>query len=361
MSSTSVPLFSPLALRGITMRNRIAVSPMCQYSCDDGVATDWHLVHLGSRAIGGAGLVMVEATAVLPEGRISAGDMGLWSDKHIAPLARIAQFVQQHGAVPGIQIGHAGRKASCLAPWQGGKQVAPQQAGGWTTQAPSALPFLPTDSIPHALAAQEIASIQQAFVAAAQRAVKAGFRVVELHAAHGYLLHQFLSPLSNKRDDAWGGSLQNRLQLTLDIAAAVRKVLPEDVSLWTRISATDWVDGGWELEQSVELCRGLRERGVDLIDTSTGGLVPDAKIPVAPHFQVPFAAAIRDRCGIKTGAVGMITDAQEANQVLVDGKADIVLLAKAMLRDPYWPIHAAEALGVDAAWPDQYGFAVRKR
>ena len=354
-------LFEPLTIRNLTLRNRIAVSPMCQYSCVDGVATDWHLVHLGSRAIGGAGLVMVEATAVTAQGRISAGDMGLWDDKHIAPLARVAKFLQQHGAVPAIQIGHAGRKASCTAPWQGGKQVAPDQEHGWTTVAPSALRFLPTDSTPQALSETEIEAIKQAFIRAAQRAVKAGFKVIELHAAHGYLLHQFLSPLTNKRSDQYGGSLANRMPLVLEVARALRETLPTEVSLWARISATDWVDGGWDLDQSIVLCRELKNIGVDLIDTSTGGLVPDAKIPVAPHFQVRFAEAIRKQANIMTGAVGMIIDANEANQVLVDGKADIILLANAMLRDPYWAIHAAETLDVDAAWPDQYGFAVRKR
>jgi 2,4-dienoyl-CoA reductase (NADPH2) len=357
----STTLFSPLTIRGVTLRNRIATSPMCQYSCVDGLATDWHLVHLGSRAIGGAGLVMVEATAVTAHGRISAGDMGLWNDQHIAPLARVAQFLQQHGAVPAIQLAHAGRKASCLAPWQGGKHIHAQHQGGWITVAPSALPFAESDSVPHALDKSEILAIKQSFVDAAKRAVQAGFKVIELHAAHGYLLHQFLSPLSNQRKDSWGGSLQNRMRLTIEVASAMRAAISQDISLWTRISATDWVDGGWNLEQSIALCCELKKCGVDLIDTSTGALVPYAKIPVATMFQVPFAVAIREQAKIMTGAVGMITEPSDANQLIVDGKADIVLLARAMLRDPYWALHAAEALHVDAAWPDQYAFAVKKR
>jgi len=361
MAQNPLSLLSPLFIRGLTLRNRIAVSPMCQYSCIDGLTSDWHLVHLGSRAIGGAGLVMVEATAVTANGRISPGDMGLWNNRQMTALARIAHFLHMHGAVPAIQLGHAGRKASCMAPWQGGKQIPRHLKEAWTTVAPSALTFAEGDSIPHALEEKQILAIKQSFIDATQRAVQAGFKVIELHAAHGYLLHQFLSPLSNQRRDDWGGNLQHRMRLTLEVATAMRQIMPQDLSLWVRISATDWVDGGWDLEQSIVLARELRAIGVDLIDTSTGALVPYAKIPVAPLFQVPFATAIRKEAGIMTGAVGMITDAAQANQLIVEGKADVVLLARAMLRDPYWALHATEFLNGDAPWPDQYAFAVKKR
>lgn len=355
------PLFTPFTQRGVTMPNRIAVAPMCQYSCTDGFATDWHLVHLGSRAIGRAGLVMVEATAVTPEGRISPLDLGLWSDAHIAPLKRITGFLAQHGAVPAIQLAHAGRKASCADPWQGRGRCLDPDEGGWPMVAPSAIPFNPGDRAPEALDTAGIATIQQSFVAAALRAVEAGFRVIELHAAHGYLLHEFLSPLSNHRSDNYGGSLPNRMRMLLETVEKVRAVLPDDLPLWVRISATDWVDSGWDLTQSVALAHELKKRGVDLIDCSTGALTPDAVIPVAPGFQVPFAAAIRRDSGIATGAVGLITEADQANAIIADGRADIVLLARALLRDPYWPLRAAEALDCKARWPKQYGTVVKPR
>lgn len=358
---SEAPLFSPFTQRGVTLPNRIAVAPMCQYSCSDGFATDWHLVHLGSRAIGRAGLVMAEATAVVPEGRISPLDLGLWSDAHIAPLQRITAFLAQHGAVPAIQLAHAGRKASCADPWQGRGRCLGLDEGGWPMAAPSALPFNAGDRAPQALDQAGIDAIQAAFVAAAQRAVRAGFQVIELHAAHGYLLHEFLSPLSNQRSDSYGGSLDNRLRMLLETTEKVRAVLPDELPLWVRISATDWVDGGWDLAQSITLARELQKRGVDLVDTSSGGLTPDAQIPVAPGFQVPFAEAIRRDSGIATGAVGLITEPEQANAIIAQEKADIVLLARALLRDPYWPLRAAEALDCKARWPKQYGTVVKPR
>jgi 2,4-dienoyl-CoA reductase-like NADH-dependent reductase (Old Yellow Enzyme family) len=344
-------LFEPLKLRDVELRNRIAVSPMCQYSAVDGFATDWHLVHLGSRAVGGAGLVIAEATAVTPEGRISPQDLGLWSDAHVAPLARVARFLREHGAAPGIQLAHAGRKAATCRPWEGD---GPVTAGGWPVAAPSPLPFAPGYPVPHALSAAEIGALAQAFADAAARALAAGFEVVELHAAHGYLAHQFLSPLSNQRTDEYGGSLANRMRFVLEMVAAVRRVWPARLPLLLRVSATDWVAGGWDLEQTVALVRAVKPLGVDCIDCSTGGLVPNAQIPAAPGFQVPFAKQIRAQAGIATGAVGLITDPAQAAAVIADGAADLVLLARELLRDPYWPLHAAHALGVDLAWPPPY-------
>jgi 2,4-dienoyl-CoA reductase (NADPH2) len=366
-SSDSVPtpaLFTPLSIRGVTFRNRIGVSPMCQYSCTDGLADDWHLVHLGSRAVGGAGLVFVEATAVTPQGRISPGDMGLWDDRHIAPLRRIAEFVRRMGAVPGIQLAHAGRKASCLPPWEGGAKILSPADGGWITSAPCPLPFSDHEPTPAPLDEAGIKAVREAFVAAAKRAVAAGFEVVELHAAHGYLMHQFLSPISNVRTDAYGGPLENRMRLPLETADAIREVLPVDMPFFTRLSATDWVDGGWDLEQSVVLARKLAAVGVDLIDVSTGGLVPTAKIPIGPGFQVPFAEAIRREARVLTSAVGFITQPEQAQAVIEEEKADLVLLGREMLREPYWPIKAYSALGgpgADAPWPVQYGYAVKRR
>lgn len=349
-------LFTPLTLRGVTFRNRIAVSPMCQYSCDNGFATDWHLVHLGSRAVGGAGLVIVEATAVEARGRISPGDMGLWKDEHIPALKRITQFIREQGAVAGIQIGHAGRKASCALPWQGGAAIAPE-AGGWQTVAPSARAFQPGDPVPEALTLEGIASISEAFVATARRALEAGFEVLELHAAHGYLLHEFLSPLSNQRTDAYGGSFENRVRLLLEITDATRAIWPQHLPLFVRISATDWVEDGWTDVESVALARILKTKGVDLVDCSSGGMTPDARIPSTPGYQVPFAAKVKREADIPTGAVGLITDAQQAEAILQAGDADMVLLARAMLRDAYWPLRAAQSLGVDIAAPKQYGRA----
>jgi 2,4-dienoyl-CoA reductase-like NADH-dependent reductase (Old Yellow Enzyme family) len=346
-------LFTLLQLRGVTLRNRIAVSPMCQYSAQGGVPTDWHLVHLGSRAVGGAGLVIAEASAVSAEGRISPGDTGLWTNEQAEAWARIARFVAEQGAVAGIQLAHAGRKASTDAPWRGGRPVA-EDAGGWRPVAPSPLPFAEGYQLPRELVADEIEAVIGAFRDAARRAEQAGFQMVEIHMAHGYLLHQFLSPLTNRRTDAYGGSLANRMRLPLAVARAVRDALPVERPVFARISATDWVEGGWDLEQSITLARALAENGVDLVDCSSGGAVPDAKLALGPGYQVPFAAAIRERAGIATGAVGLITEPAQAEAIVAAGQADIVLFAREMLRDPYWPRHAAQALGADASWPVQY-------
>lgn len=353
-------LLSPLTIRKVTFRNRIVVSPMCQYCAKDGFADDWHLVHLGSRAAGGAGLVFVEATAVAPEGRITPGDVGIWTDAHAEPLARIAAFVTRMGAVPGIQLAHAGRKASCRVPWEGGEQL-PLEAGGWPTLGPSAVPFHDTDRPPQPLDEAGIRNILGLFRTAAQRAVKAGFRVIELHAAHGYLLHEFLSPLSNRRTDRYGGSLENRMRIVLEAASTLREVVSQELPLFVRISATDWVEGGWDLPQSVALAKALKPLGADLIDCSSGALVPTAKIPVGKGYQVPFADAIRAEAGILTGAVGIIVEAQQANEVVTSGSADLVFLAREMLREPYWALKAQQALSQDPSWPTQYGYAVKRR
>lgn len=346
-------LFSPFKLRDLEFKNRIFVSPMCQYSATDGLANNWHLVHLGSRAVGGAGLVMVEATAITPEGRISPGDMGLWSEQHTRALAPIAQFIKEHGAVPAIQLAHAGRKASTEAPWRGGSALA-IDAGGWPVVAPSAIAFSPASPTPVELSRAQLDVICAQFVDAARRSLEAGFEVVELHFAHGYLLHEFLSPLSNQRNDEYGGSLENRARFPLQVARAVRAVWPQHLPLFVRISATDWAEGGWDLAQSIELAHWLKAIGIDLIDCSTGALVPYAKIPVAPGFQTPFATAIRNQAGIAVGAVGLITAPEQAEQIVATGLADVVLLARELLRDPYWPLHAAAALGVKLDWPVQY-------
>jgi 2,4-dienoyl-CoA reductase-like NADH-dependent reductase (Old Yellow Enzyme family) len=346
-------LFAPLRLRDVTLRNRVLVSPMCQYSCQDGLANSWHLVHLGSRAVGGAGAVFVEATAVEPEGRISPEDMGLWSDAHTAALAPIAAFVRAQGAVAGIQLAHAGRKASTRRPWEP-RGVVPAAEGGWTPVAPSPIPFAPGDPAPRTLDEAGIERVVSAFAAAARRALDAGFDLVEIHAAHGYLLHEFLSPLSNARTDAWGGALENRTRLLRQVVERVRNVWPERLPLFVRISATDWVPGGWDVDQAVALARELSPLGVDLIDVSSGGTAHDAVVPVGPGFQTPFATRIRREAGIATGAVGLITSPAQADQIIRNQEADAVLLARAMLRDPYWPLHAAWELGLDAAWPPQY-------
>jgi len=347
-------LFDELKIRGLTLRNRIAVSPMCQYSCVDGVANDWHFVHLGSRAVGGAALVFTEATAVTAEGRISPQDLGIWTDAQAAALARVVAFVRAQGAAAGVQLAHAGRKASTRRPWDGSGAVA-ESEGGWArVDAPSALAFADDYLTPHAMTLDDIAAVTQAFVAAARRALAAGFDVIELHAAHGYLLHEFLSPLSNARTDRYGGSFDNRARIVLETARAVRAVWPETRPLFVRVSSTDWTDGGWDLPQSVELARALKTCGVDLIDASSGGNVATAKIPVGPGYQVPFAEAIRRDAGIATGAVGMITGAAQAEAVIQSGQADIVLLARELLRDPYWPMRAAADLGQTMAWPAQY-------
>ncbi|MCC6492412.1 MAG: NADH:flavin oxidoreductase/NADH oxidase [Pirellulales bacterium] len=356
-----VDLLTPLKIRGERLRNRIAMSPMCQYCAENGMANDWHLVHLGSRAVGGAALVMVEATAVTAAGRISPLDMGLWTDDHAEPLARIARFIASQGAVPAIQLAHAGRKASCEVPWRGGAPLRPEE-GGWSPVAgPSPVPFDEGSPTPEPLDPQGIHEITDAFAAAALRAVSAGFRVLEIHAAHGYLLHEFLSPLSNERTDQYGGSLENRLRLTLEVAERLRKRMPDSMPLFVRISATDWVDGGWDVEQSVVLCRQLKNRGVDLIDVSSGALTPKARIPVARGYQVPLARKIREEAQIATGAVGLITEAPHANEIITGGDADLVLLGREMLREPYWALKAQHELGEEPVWPTQYGYAVKRR
>jgi 2,4-dienoyl-CoA reductase-like NADH-dependent reductase (Old Yellow Enzyme family) len=347
-------LFDELKIRDVRFSNRIAVSPMCQYSCEDGFATDWHLVHLGGRAVGGAALVIAEATAVLPEARISPQDLGIWSEAHIEPLARIAKFIHERGSVAGIQLAHAGRKASTARPWEGGGKLTPQ-VGGWTdVVAPSALAFAPNYPMPTAATPERIAAIVDAFGKAAQRALDAGFRVLEIHSAHGYFLHEFLSPLSNHRSDMYGGSFENRTRIVREVVARVRRFWPERLPLFIRISATDWVQGGWDIEQAVELARSLRPLGVDLVDCSSGGNIADAKIPMGPGYQVQFAERIRRDAGILTGAVGMITEPHQADEIIRKGQADMVLLAREMLRDPYWPLHAAAALDKPISWPAQY-------
>lgn len=346
-------LFTPFTQRGLTLANRVVVSPMCQYSSADGSANDWHFVHLGTRAVGGAGLVVLESTAVTAEGRISPRDLGIWDDTHVEGLARCVRFMADQGVPAGIQLGHAGRKASTSPPWEGGR-VVPEAAGGWRPVAPSAVPFRDGDPAPHELSAAEIAGVMAAFAAAARRARAAGFRVVELHAAHGYLLHQFLSPLSNRRTDAYGGSFEHRVRLTLEVVDGVRREWPDEHPLWVRVSATDWALGGWDVDQTVALARLLAERGVDLIDCSTGGLVGGVKIPVGPGYQVEFAERVRREAGIATGAVGLITTPEQADAIVRDGHADVVLLARQLLRDPYWPLRAAKALGASARWPVQY-------
>lgn len=346
-------LFSPFRLRDVVFKNRIFVSPMCQYSSRDGIPTDWHLVHLGSRAVGGASLVMVEATAVTPEGRISPFDSGLWSEEHGLAFRRITTFLKEHGAVPGIQLAHAGRKGSTEAPWRGEKTV-PKEQGGWEPLAPSAIPFSEWSPLPREMTREEIEQTVSRFEASTLLAKEAGFEVIEIHMAHGYLIHEFLSPLSNRREDEYGGDFENRVRFPLRVAAGVRRRWPEDLPLFIRISCTDWADGGWDLEQSIEFCRRLKEMGIDLIDCSSGGSVPYAKIPLGIGYQTPFSAAIRRAVQIPTGTVGVIISPFQAEHILVTEQADCVLLAREMLRDPYWALHAAIALKVDSEWPSQY-------
>jgi 2,4-dienoyl-CoA reductase-like NADH-dependent reductase (Old Yellow Enzyme family) len=346
-------LFSPINLRSITFRNRIFVSPMCQYSSRDGLPTDWHLVHLGSRAVGGAGLVMAEATSVSPEGRISPDDSGIWSDAHAEAFLPIARFINEQGAVPGIQLAHAGRKASCAPPWLGGGPLAIDEHG-WQPLAPSSIPFDEGHPVPRAMTQAEMDQVENQFRAATRRASDAGFQVIELHMAHGYLLHEFLSPLVNRREDDYGGCLDNRLRFPLRVARAVREEWPEKLPFFVRISATDWLAGGWDIDQSVVLARQLREIGADLIDCSSGFAVPNEPVPFGPGFQVPFAARVRAEVGIASGAVGFITEPVQAEQIVATGQADAVFLARQLLRDPYWPLHAAKALHVEATWPNQY-------
>jgi 2,4-dienoyl-CoA reductase-like NADH-dependent reductase (Old Yellow Enzyme family) len=346
-------LFDEFHLRDITVRNRIGVSPMCQYSSREGLANEWHFVHLATRAVGGAGLVFTEAAAVTPEGRISPQDLGVWSERHFEPLARVTHFIDQQGAIAGIQLAHAGRKASTYRPWSGQGKI-PENEGGWSTLAPSALSFADDYPMPAALAVTGIRALQDAFAKAAERSFQAGFRVIEIHAAHGYLFHEFLSPLSNHRADQYGGSFENRTRFLRDTVAAVRAVLPERCPLFVRISCTDWVEGGWDIEQSVELARQLKSLGVDVIDCSSGGNVKSAEIPVGTGYQTPFAARIRREAGIPTAAVGMITGAAQADHIIRGGEADMVLLARELLRSPYWPLEAARELGHDTTWPSQY-------
>ena len=345
-------LFSEFRLRDVMFANRIGVSPMCQYSCDDGLANDWHFAHLAARAVGGAGLVFTEAAAVTPEGRISPQDLGVWDEKHFEPLQRIARFIRAQGAVPGIQLAHAGRKASVYRPWSGQGSV-PESEGGWRPVGPSGLSFGKGYAAPEELSVDRILALQRAFVAAANRAYAAGFRMIEIHAAHGYLFHQFLSPISNRRSDAYGGSFDNRGRFLLDCVAAVRSDLPEHCPLLVRISATDWIDGGWDIEQSIELSQRLKSLGVDVIDCSSGGNVESAKIPIGSGYQVPFAERIRREARMATAAVGMILSAAQADQIIRNGEADIVLLARELLRDPYWPLRAARELGHPMSWPAQ--------
>jgi 2,4-dienoyl-CoA reductase-like NADH-dependent reductase (Old Yellow Enzyme family) len=356
-----VDLLSPLTIRGVTFRNRIVVSPMCQYCADEGLASDWHLVHLGSRAVGGAALVFVEATAVTRDGRISPGDMGIWGDQHIEPLGHIARFVHSQGAVPAIQLAHAGRKASCEQPWKGGARIKTADAGGWPVVGPSTLPFNDDDPPSIPLDEAGINQVTAAFEAATRRALSAGFQVIEIHAAHGYLLHEFLSPLVNNRQDEYGGSLENRMRLPLRVAERVRQIVPDELPLFIRISATDWVDGGWDVEQSVIFSREAKRLGVDLIDASSGAIVPKARIPIGKGYQVPLARRIRDDAGIRTGAVGMITEPLHANEIITGGDADLVFLAREMMREPYWALKAEAALGAEPTWPLQYGYALRRR
>ncbi|HAH24247.1 MAG TPA: NADPH dehydrogenase NamA [Prolixibacteraceae bacterium] len=347
-------LLSPLNIKDVTLRNRIVISPMCQYSSVDGFATDWHLVHLGSRAVGGASLIIQEATAVSPEGRISPGDLGIYHQEHIEKLEIITSFIHQEGAVAGIQLAHAGRKASFATPSNGGKQLKAHEEGGWTTVAPSSIAFNPEDEAPQTLDTDGIIKVVADFKAAALRSLQAGYQVIEIHAAHGYLIHQFLSPLSNHRTDNYGGSFENRIRLLLEIVRSIKTVWPQNLPLFVRISATDWADGGWDIEEAVQLSFLLKTEGVDLIDCSSGGLVPYAKIPLGPGYQVHFSERIKKEADILTGAVGLITEVKQAEDILGNGQADLIFIARASLRDPYFALHAARTLEDDITWPVQY-------
>jgi 2,4-dienoyl-CoA reductase-like NADH-dependent reductase (Old Yellow Enzyme family) len=355
-----INLFTPLTLRGIALRNRIVVSPMCEYSSEDGFASNWHLVHLGSRAVGGAALVITEATAVSPEGRISPGDLGIWKDEHIEKLKEITDFIGQQGAAPGIQLAHAGRKASTAIPWQGGHPIH-RARGGWEIVAPSAIPFSAESETPKALDQAGIDKVVANFRVAAQRAQKAGFKVIEIHAAHGYLINEFLSPLSNQRTDTYGGSFDNRIRLLLEVTAAIRSVWPADHPLFVRISSSDWTEGGWTIGDSVALAKILKTSGVDLIDCSSGGIIPGVTIPAGPGYQVPFAEQVRKEAGIPTGAVGVITDPHQAETILAAGQADLIIIAREFLRDPYFPLRAAHELDAEIKWPVQYERAKRNK
>jgi 2,4-dienoyl-CoA reductase-like NADH-dependent reductase (Old Yellow Enzyme family) len=346
-------LFSPLTIKSITLKNRIVVSPMCQYSAVDGFASDWHLVHLGSRAVGGAALIIQEATAVSADGRISYGDMGIWKDEHIEKLSSIVAFIHEHGSVAGIQLAHAGRKASCELPWKGGLQIHSGQ-NHWQTIAPSPIPFYENDMVPYALTKNDIAVLVNDFKQAALRSLKAGYKVIEIHAAHGYLINEFLSPLSNQRNDEYGGSFENRIRFLLEIIAAIQTVWPAMLPLFVRVSASDWVEGGWTIADSVQLALVLKKKGIDCIDASSGGVVSTARIPAGPGYQVPFAEAIKKQTGILTGAVGIITNAKQAEEILQRQQADCIFIAREHLRDPYFALHAAKELNEDMEWPVQY-------
>jgi 2,4-dienoyl-CoA reductase-like NADH-dependent reductase (Old Yellow Enzyme family) len=347
-------LLSEIKLRDLTLRNRIVVSPMCQYSSEDGFANDWHFVHLGSRAVGGAGVVFTEAAAVEARGRISPEDLGIWKDEHISELARAVAFIREQGAAAGIQLAHAGRKASTYRPWSPKRGVVPPEDGGWMVVAPSAIPFSDTYPMPVELSVGEIRAIVEAFALAAERSLRAGFQIIEIHAAHGYLLHEFLSPLSNARTDQYGGSLENRARLLVEVVRAIRGVWPESLPLFVRVSSTDWWPGGWDIEDCVALCRMIKGLGVDLIDSSSGGTVPTPKIEMGPGYQTAYAQRIRNEAGVATGAVGLITSPEQAEHILRTGQADLVVLARELLRDPYWPRRAAKALGDEIAAPAQY-------
>lgn len=347
-------LFSSLSIKTISLKNRLTVSPMCMYSSVDGFSNTWHLVHLGSRAVGGAGLIFTEAAAVSPEGRITADDLGIWKDEHIDGLKNIIEFVEAQGSAIGIQLAHAGRKASTTSPWKGGKFLPKDEKDGWQTLAPSPIPFYPNNPAPRELDELGIQKVISDFKEAAKRALQAGFKVVEIHAAHGYLLHQFLSPLSNTRQDRYGGSFENRIRLLLEVTAAIKEEWPENLPLFVRISATDWVEGGWDADASVELARILKEKGVGLIDCSSGGLVFDAQMPVAKGYQTQFAERIKAESGILTGAVGLITSPEEAEEIILNEKADLVFMAREFLRTPYFPLGAAKTLGAEISWPPQY-------
>lgn len=352
-TAASLSLFTPFALRGVTFRHRIVVSPMCQYSSEDGFATNWHLVHLGSRAVGGAAQVTVEMTAVSPKGRITPHCLGIWKDEHISKLSEIAKFIEEQGAVPAIQIAHSGRKGSCRPPGQGGAFLSASE-GGWRPVAPSPLSFRPTDDVPHELSATEIADLIEAFAAAARRAVTAGFKLIEIHAAHGYLLNEFMTPLANQRPDKYGGSFENRIRITLEVIRAIRSVIPPEMPLSMKISAVDWADGGWTVEDSVRLAVEAKKAAVDLIVCSSGNVVADQKVEFKPGFQVPFAETVKSKAGIATGAVGLITQPSQANDIIQSEKADLVVMAREFLRNPYFPLNAAKALGAKVSFPRQY-------
>jgi 2,4-dienoyl-CoA reductase-like NADH-dependent reductase (Old Yellow Enzyme family) len=346
-------LFEPIKIRSIELKNRLAVSPMCEYSSVDGFANDWHLVHLGSRAVGGAALIITEATAVSPEGRITHDDLGIWKDEHIEFLKRITSFIEEHGCVPGIQLAHAGRKASHFSPWKGGKALEKNE-GAWETFAPSAIAFKDGEPLPKEMNKEDIKKLIEDFSAATERALKAGFKIFEIHAAHGYLINEFLSPLSNKRNDEYGGAFDNRIKIIIEIVEAVRKIITNELPLFVRISASDWVEGGWTIDDSVKLANILKAKGVDLIDCSSGGNSPNQKIDIKPMYQVHFSEKIKKETGMLTGAVGLITTAKEAEQILSEGQADLIIMAREFLRDPYFPLHAAHELAQDVEWPVQY-------